>query len=70
MKAYHPKRDYGGSNSIGRAHGTGWSGWFVILITSSILVRGCYLKYNNFLCLSDKESALVRTVSQFHDSGI
>lgn len=54
---------------IGRAHGTGWSGWFAILITS-ILVRGCYLKYNNFLGLSDKESALVRTVSQFHDLGM
>ena len=50
-----------------RQYEGGNSGWFAILITS-ILLRGCYLQYTNFLSLTDKELVIVRGVIPVHAS--
>ena len=50
-----------------REYEGGNSGWFAILITS-ILLRGCYLQYTNFLSLTDKELVIFRGVIPVHAS--
>ena len=58
---------YGG-NGNGKRYQKRWSGWFAFLITS-ISVSDCYLQYNNFPSLSEKESMIASAVIPVCDSG-
>ena len=50
---------------ISRGYRRGWSEFFVILL-ASIFIRGYYLRYTNFLNLSDREFVFLSVFISLH----
>ena len=68
MEVYSYKKKLMEAMVMGRWHERGLSGWLVILITS-IFLRGYYLQYANLLNWSDNKSVTVTTIISGSTSG-